>query len=136
MGYPHGTGRQVGRNPAGEMVALLVLCGLLAGAGKAFADAQAHGSARLARWFPKWAGPESWRLKYRDGDATKGPRFFLADTLLVGLTDLWHAANLLAGLAADAAVVLAWWLGGLGGAVGYVVARRVVFQPLYSWLRK
>ena len=117
-------------------IVLSVALGLLAGAGKALADAQAHGSPRLARRFPKWAGPQAWRLKYRNGDPAQGPRFWLATTLLVGLTDLWHAANLLTGLAADAAVLLAFWLGGWPAAVAYVVVRRVSFQPIYSFLRK
>ncbi len=116
---------------------VLVVLGLLAGAGKAVADAQAHGSARLLQWFPRWAGPESWRLKYRNGEKAQGPRFWLADTWLVFATDLWHAANGLAGLAADAAVLLCGWGGPLWWfAVAYVAVRRVVFQPLYSFLRK
>jgi len=118
-----------------QPLALIFLL-LLAAAGKAVADAQAHGSPRLVRWFPKWAGPDSWKLKYRDGEPAKGPSFWLADTLLVAFTDLWHFANLVTWAAADAAFLLAafptyrWW------AVGAVVVRRLAFQPLYSWLRK
>lgn len=115
----------------------LPAAGLLAAAGKAAADAQAHGSPRLARWLPRWAGPESWRLKYKGGAPAAGPAFPGATTWLVFLTDCWHLANAVSWLAADAAVVaLAWpgparWWG-----VGYVVARRGLFQPLYSFLRK
>jgi len=111
--------------------------GLLAAAGKAVADAQAHGSPRLLRWFPRWAGPESWRLKYKGSEPANGPRFWLATSLLVSLTDLWHCANLLAWLAADAAVLLTTWpTPGRWWGLAYVVLRRCVFQPLYSWLRK
>lgn len=116
---------------------LLPLLGLVAGLGKAAADAHAHGSARLARWFPRWAGPESWRNKYRNQDPTQGPRFWLSTTLLVWVTDLWHTSNAVQWLAADAVVLgLAygtprWW-----PAVVYVVVRRAVFEPVYKRLRK
>lgn len=109
---------------------------LLAGVGKAVADAQAHGSPRLLRWFPRWAGPESWRLKYRNSDPVLGPRFWLSTSLLVAFTDLWHFANLLMWAAADAAILVAGWVPYRWWAVGAVVARRLVFAPLYSWLRK
>lgn len=116
---------------------LLLLLALLAAVGRMLADAQAHGSPRLARWFPRWAGPESWRLKYKGGDPAAGPAFLGSTTVLVFLTDLWHAANFLAWLAADAAVVLLAWPGpARWWGVGYVVLRRVVFQPGYSFLRK
>jgi hypothetical protein len=114
------------------LIALLALAGLA----KAVADAQAHGSPRLLRWFPRWAGPESWRLKYKGGDPAKGPSFWLADTLLVAFTDLWHFANMVTWAAADAAFLVTAWPTYRWWAVGAVVARRCVFQPLYSWLRK
>lgn len=120
-----------------ELGAGLILLALLAAAGKAVADAQAHGSPRLLAWLPRWAGPEAWRLKYKGGEPMTGPAFPLATSLLVSLTDLWHCANALTWLAADVAVlVLAWPGGWRWWAVAYVVARRVAFQPLYSWLRR
>jgi len=42
-----------------------------------------------------WNPTESWRNKYRDGDPSKGPRFFLSTTWLVSLTDGWHLFKLL-----------------------------------------
>ncbi len=120
-----------------QLGAGLVLLALLAAAGKAVADAQAHGSPRLLAWRPRWAGPEAWRLKYKGGEPSAGPAFPLATTLLVFLTDLWHCANFFTWLAADAAVLLLAWAGAWRWwAVAYVVARRVAFQPLYSWLRR
>lgn len=116
--------------------AAVALCLLAAGAGvgKAVADAAAHGSPKLVRWFPKWAGPDSWRYKYKQNDPALGPAFPGSTTVFVFLTDCWHAANAFTWLCADAGLVLAaggsWW------ALGAVVARRAVFQPAYSFLRK
>ena len=109
----------------------------LAGIGKAVADAQAHGSPRLVRWFPRWAGLLAWRNKYKGGSPMAGPRFWLATTLLVALTDLWHLTNLLTWLCVDAALLLLSWPSpGRWWVVAGIAARRLVFQPLYSWLRK
>ena len=113
------------------LLALCALCGL----GKAVADATAHGSICLALWFPRWAGVDSWRNKYRNGDKALGPRFFLSTTLLVGLTDLWHAANALSGLCFDAALLLVGWPDYRWVVIGAIVLRRCVFQPAYSFLR-
>lgn len=114
----------------------LPLLALLAAGGKALADAQQHGSPRLVRWFPRWAGADSWKLKYKNGDATAGPAFPLSTTVLVFLSDCWHFANAVSWLAADAAVLLlAWPTTGRWWAVGYAVGRRLLFQPLYSFLR-
>jgi hypothetical protein len=111
---------------------------LLAHLAKAPADAQAHGSPRLVRWFPHWAGPESWRLKYRGGAEANGPAFPLSTTALVALTDLWHFANLLAWLAWAGALLLACFVGrpALWYAVGGLVAGKLLFEPLYAYLRK
>jgi hypothetical protein len=37
----------------------------------------------------------SWRNKYKDGDPTKGEKFFASTTSLVFITDLWHLAKAL-----------------------------------------
>jgi len=42
-----------------------------------------------------WNPTISWRNKYKDGDPTKGEKFFLSKTLFVGLTDAWHLFKLL-----------------------------------------
>ena len=118
------------------MGALLVVLCLLAGVGKAVADAQSHGSPRLMHWFPSWAGATSWRLKYRNNDPAQGPRFFLSTTLLVFATDLWHFSNAFTWACIDAAVLLAGWHQYRWFAVAGVVLRRVVFEPMYQWLRK
>ena len=118
------------------MGALLVALCLLAGLGKAVSDSAAHGSPRLLRWFPRWAGPESWANKYRNNDPAQGPRFWLSTTVLVLVTDLWHAANAFTGACLDAAVLVAGWPVYRWWAVAGIVARRIVFQPLYSYLRK
>lgn len=44
--------------------------------------------------FQMWANPAlSWRNKYKNGDPKQGPRFPLATTLLVWVTDLFHLAQ-------------------------------------------
>jgi hypothetical protein len=54
----------------------------------------------------------------------------------VGFSDAWHLSNTLSWAAADAAFLVAAWPGYRWWAVVGVALRRVVFQPLYSWLRK
>ena len=41
----------------------------------------------LGNW---WNPKESWKNKWKEGDKSKGERFFLSSTLLVSLTDAWH----------------------------------------------
>jgi len=115
-----------------------IFCLLLAGAGlgKAVADATAHGSPRLTRWFPSGVGPDAWRGKYRNNDPAQGPRFFLSTTALVFATDVWHFANFVTWACADAAFLLAAWTPYKWGAVAAVIVRRCIFQPVYGWLRK
>jgi hypothetical protein len=45
-----------------------------------------------------WDPSISWRNKYKDGDPQKGPKFFLSNTLFVGVTDAWHFFKLLRNL--------------------------------------
>lgn len=118
------------------VAALLIALLLLAAIGKAVADADAHGSPRLMRWFPRWSGPDSWKFKYKDGSSTAGPRFWGSTTGLVFLTDLWHFSNFVTWAAVDAAVLLAAFPAYRWCAVGAVVGRRCAFQPIYAWLRK
>ena len=116
---------------------LLVVLFVGAGIGKALADAIAHGSTRLSERGPWWNNATSWTRKYKDyygGD--KRPRFFGATTVLVFLTDGWHAFNALTWACADAAFLLAAWTPYKWGAVAAVVVRRCIFQPIYSYLRK
>lgn len=119
------------------MNALLVALLIGAGIGKALADAIAHGSTRLSERGPWWNNATSWTRKYKDyygGD--KRPRFFRATTVLVFLTDGWHACNALTWACADAALLVGAWPVYRWYAVAAVVARRITFQPLYSFLRK
>jgi hypothetical protein len=37
-----------------------------------------------------WNVDESWKNKWKDGDHTKGERFFGSSTFLVWTTDAWH----------------------------------------------
>ena len=39
---------------------------------------------------PTWWTINSWKNKWKNGDPTKGERFFLSSTMLVALTDPWH----------------------------------------------
>ena len=118
------------------MALLYVALFLLAGLSKAVADATAHGSPRLLAWFPRWSGPDSWKYKYKYGSSTAGPRFFGSTTVFVAVTDLWHFSNAITYLCLDAAWLLATWPALRWYAVAAVVARRVVFQPAYAFLRK
>jgi disulfide bond formation protein DsbB len=47
---------------------------------------------RLGNW---WNPKESWKNKWKDGDKSKGERFFLSSTWLVSLTDAWHFFGLI-----------------------------------------
>ena len=119
------------------MTLLLVILLTLAGAAKAVADALAHGSEKLRALGPFFDNATSWQRKYRDyygGD--KRPRFFGSTTFLVFLTDGWHFFNALSGACTDAALLVGAWPVYRWYAVAAVVARRIVFVPLYALLRK
>ena len=119
------------------MAYLLIAVLTLAGLGKAVADALAHGSTRLTGLGAWWDNRTSWTLKYKNyygGD--KRPRFFGATTFLVLLTDAWHCFNALTWACVDAAVLVAAWTPYKWWAVADVLARRLVFEPVYSLLRK
>lgn len=119
------------------MGVVLLLLALLAGLARAIHDTGTHAPEKLAGWGPFWDNRTSWLGKYKHRDPLQGPAFWGATTFLVGFTDGWHLTNLVAWAAADAAVLLVAWAGPYRWwAVGYVVARRLVFQPVYSWLRK
>jgi len=47
---------------------------------------------RLGNW---WNPKESWKNKWKEGDKSKGERFFLSSTWLVSLTDAWHFFGLI-----------------------------------------
>ena len=116
--------------------ALLIALLTLAGIGKAVADSVAHGSPRLLRWFPKWAGPDAWRNKYRNYYLdTKTPAFWGSTTVFVFATDLWHFANLITWACLDAAVLLAGWPTCRWAVLAGVGLRRLLFEPLYRFLR-
>ncbi len=114
---------------------LLLLCAA-AGVLRALHDTGTHAPEKLAKYGPFWDARESWRLKYRGGNAALGPRFPGSTTWAVALTDGWHLTNLLSWGCVDAALVLALWPTYQWWALAPVVVRRVVFEPVYSWLRK
>ena len=119
------------------MAALLIALCALAGAFRAVHDCLTHAPAALAKWGPFWDARTSWTLKYKDYyHDPKTPRFWGSTTLFVALTDAWHFSNLLSWGCMDAAFLLAAWPAYHWYAVAAVVARRVVFQPLYAFLRK
>ncbi|GAC1604387.1 MAG: hypothetical protein NVS3B25_33620 [Hymenobacter sp.] len=88
---------------------------------------------RLAPWVDV---VNSWKNKYKDPNAGFAPRFWGATTVFVACTDLWHFSNLLAWGCADAAVLVGAWTPYRWWAVGAVVARRLVFEPVYAFLRR
>ena len=119
------------------MGALLVALCALAGGLRAFHDCLTHSPTALAKWGPFFDASTSWRLKYADyyNDPVT-PRFWGSTTVFVAFSDAWHLSNLLSWGCADAAVVLAGWHEFRWYVVAGVVARRVVFEPLYALLRK
>lgn len=118
------------------MIYLLIILLILAGLARAFHDAQSFTPGCLARFGAWWDNRESWRNKYKNHDPAAGPAFPGATTWAVGFTDAWHFTNLLACACADAVFLLAAWPAYQWWAVAGVVARRVVFEPVYSRLRK
>lgn len=75
----------------------IIIVGLLAalsGVSKAVKDTISHHYSQsvFAQLDPQYWNPaESWKNKYQDWDAgQKEPRFLLATTWLVALTDAWH----------------------------------------------
>lgn len=129
------------------MLWLLLALGLLAGIFRAVHDPLTHSpqANRITRWawgldsrfWRHFFDPAfSWRNKYKGGEEANGPAFPGSTTWLVAFTDAWHLSNLLAWLAADAAVLVLAWAGPhRWAAVGYVAARRLIFEPVYRWLR-
>lgn len=115
------------------LIALCVLAGLL----RALHDTLTHepGGGKPAGWGAFWNSQISWRFKYRDADPALGPRFPGSTTWLVAFTDGWHLSNLLSWGAMGGAVVVATWCSWEWAAAG-VVAGKVIFEPVYQWLRK
>jgi hypothetical protein len=113
------------------LLLLLAAAGLL----RAVHDVGTHAPEKLAGWGPFWDARTSWRLKYKSTGEQR-PAFPGSTTLFVAFTDGWHLTNLLSWACADAAVVLAAWPAYGWRALLPVLGRRVVFQPLYSYLRR
>jgi hypothetical protein len=63
-----------------------------------------------------WLKPSlSWRNKWKDGDRSKGEKFFGSSTFLVWITDFWHLAKMLMLLGVAFSIVMyqpivAWWI--------------------------
>jgi len=57
----------------------------------------------------------SWRNKYKNGDPSQGPKFFLSNKALVFLTDMWHLCKTLMIISLSLAIVFyvpiyAWYI--------------------------
>ena len=119
------------------MPALLIALCALAGVFRAFHDCLTHAPATLAKWGPFWDARTSWTLKYRDyyHDPVT-PRFWGSTTLFVFASDAWHLSNALSWGCADAAVLLAGWPTCRWAVLAGVGLRRLLFEPLYRFLRK
>jgi hypothetical protein len=63
------------------------------------------GHYRWAERLYKYAGPNSWKNKYKQRDPEQGPRFFLSTTALVFLTDFWHLSQFLWRISMTLAIV-------------------------------
>lgn len=120
------------------MLWLLTLLLGLAGLLRACHDALTHspGKGKLARLGPWWDSATSWKRKYKNGDKTQGPAYPGATSWLIGFSDAWHASNTISWGVYDAAFVLAAWQHLAWWALVPVAVRRVVFAPVYQWLRK
>jgi len=85
---------------------------------------------------------ESWKLKYKQGDKTKGDRFFLSSTLFVFCTDSFHLFGMLNHFLICAAIVLyspitPIKIKALSILVDFVIikiAHQSVFHAFYSWI--
>jgi hypothetical protein len=114
----------------------LTLLMALSAAFRAAHDTMTHAPEKLAKWGPFWDSTTSWKLKYKGGDSTAGPAFLGSTTVFVAFTDGWHLTNALAWACADTAFLLGSWPTYHWYAVAAVAVRRVVFQPIYSLLRR
>ena len=84
-------------------------------------------------WFYKWAGPGSWRNKWKNGDPEQGERFLFSSTVFVFTTDFWHFAQFLFLTAIMLAITLNgnyepttwfWWTD--------FIALRIVFSLVFE----
>ena len=117
---------------------LVVLCAL-AGVFRAFHDCLTHSPVALAKWGPFWDASTSWTRKYKDYyNDPKTPRFWGATTVFVAWTDAWHASNALLGACWAVIALLACWLGwaSIWWLVAGLLINKLIFEPLYSFLRK
>ena len=115
---------------------LVALCAL-AGGLRAVHDCLTHSPSALARWGPFWDASTSWTRKYADyyNDPVT-PRFWGSTTVFVALSDAWHLSNALSWACIDAALLIAGWQPYRWYVIAAVVARRIIFEPLYKFLRK
>ena len=115
---------------------LIVLCAL-AGVFRAFHDCMTFTPTALAKWGPFFDSSTSWTRKYADyyHDPVT-PRFWGSTTVFVFVSDAWHLSNALSWGCADAALLIAGWQQYRWYVVAGVAARRIVFEPLFSRLRK
>jgi hypothetical protein len=75
---------------------LVVILLILSSIGKAIMDSlQFHFDRSIFNSLSNqyWNPEVSWRNKYKDGDPTKGARFFGSTTFLVFITDGWHLSQ-------------------------------------------
>jgi hypothetical protein len=84
------------------MILLLIILIAIQGILDAFKDTLAvpvkYQASFMASWPERWqtfAGPGSWRNKYKNRDPNQGPAFPGATTWLVWLTDAWHLVKFL-----------------------------------------
>lgn len=124
----------------------------LSGAAKAVKDTVSHHYATSV--FAKlgneqyWNADVSWKNKYKDyNNANIKPRFVMATTWLVSLTDAWHlfdmlhrvfliAAGVMGGIYASRSVGLGWryWQYAFYHYVYILVAGAVSFHVCYTYL--
>jgi len=95
------------------------------------------------RVFPKardqWYDPSiSWRNKYKDGDPSKGAKFFGSTSFLVGTTDAYHATRTVSNSFNAAAIVFSvtdgkrkWWEY-IVEALSYWTINRIGFSLVYN----
>ena len=64
------------------------------------------GRYRFADKLYHYAGPNSWKNKYKNNDPEAGPRFPGSTTFFVFVTDLWHLSQMLWRVSMTLAIVL------------------------------
>ena len=76
-----------------------------------------------------WDSSVSWKNKWKDGDKSKGERFFGSSTFLVFVTDGWHLFKVIhtALFISFVYLVPTWWM-----LIFCYILKKIVFELFFS----